>query len=137
MQDAVERYQAATLSGDVHALLPLLASDAELVSPISGRMRFRGHGDLQVLFAAVYGSLSDLVWHERVGDANTVLLRGEARVGRFRLGDAMVIELGADGLIRRIRPHFRPWLGLTAFAVAVRAKLVRHPGVLLRALRAR
>lgn len=84
---------------------------------------------------AVYGSLSGLVWREQVGDGSVALLRGEARIGPFRLGDAMVFELAPDGRIQRIRPHFRPWLGLTAFALVVGAKMARHPGVLVRALR--
>lgn len=133
MDDAVGRYRAATEAGDIEGAMELLAPDAELVSPISGRMVFRGERDLRLLFDAVYGSLIGLIWHEQLTDGGTALLRGEAKVGPFRLGDAMVFELAPDGRIRRIRPHFRPWLGLTAFALVVGAKLARHPGVLLRA----
>ena len=137
MQDAIERYRVASAAGDVEGFMSLLAADAELVSPISGRMVFRGTRDLRVLFTAVYGSLRGLTWYEQVADGSVALLRGEARIGPFRLGDAMVFELAADGRIQRIRPHFRPWLGLSAFAVVVGAKMARHPGVVLRALRAR
>jgi len=137
VQDAIERYRVASAAGDVEGFMSLLAADAELVSPISGRMVFRGTRDLRVLFTAVYGSLRGLTWYEQVADGSVALLRGEARIGPFRLGDAMVFELAADGRIQRIRPHFRPWLGLSAFAVVVGAKMARHPGVVLRALRAR
>src|SRR5690348_5651674 len=122
MDDAVERYRHATEAGDVEGFMAVLADDAELVSPISGRMVFRGHDDLRVLFVAVYGTLSGLVWRQQARDGQIALLRGEARVGRFRLGDAMIFELAPDGRIRRIRPHFRPWLGSTAFALAIGVK---------------
>jgi hypothetical protein len=72
---------------------------------------------------------------DEAGNGRVRLLRGEARIGPFRVGDAMVFELGEDGRITRIRPHFRPWLGLSAFAIAVGPQMMRHPGVILRALR--
>jgi len=137
MAEAVERYRSASEAGDIETIMGLLEPDAELVSPISGRMVFRGEDDLRVLFSAVYGSLRDLHWHDEAGNERLRLLRGEARVGPFRLGDAMVFELSDRGRIRTIRPHFRPWLGLTAFALVVGAKVARHPGVVLRALRQR
>jgi hypothetical protein len=60
---------------------------------------------------------------------------GEAAVGPVRLGDAMLFELDGDGRIRRIRPHLRPWLALTLFAMTLAPKVGRHPGVVWRALR--
>jgi hypothetical protein len=53
------------------------------------------------------------------------------------LADAMVLELAADGRIRRIRPYLRPWLALTLLALMLGPKVARRPGVLLRALRKR
>jgi hypothetical protein len=47
----------------------------------------------------------------------------------------MVLEVSDRGLIERVRPHLRPWFGLTAFAFIIGPKMLRHPGVLLRALR--
>ena len=114
-----------------------VAPDGELVSPVSGRMVFRGHDDLRVLMAAVYGSLSDLEWEEPITRGRTHVVLGEASVGRVRLTDAMVLEVDDEGRIARIRPHLRPWLGLTAVAMALGPKLARHPGVVRRALRAR
>jgi hypothetical protein len=34
-----------------------------------------------------------------------------------------------------IRPHLRPWLALTVFAIKLGPKVARHPGVVMRALR--
>jgi hypothetical protein len=112
-----------------------LTPDAELVSPLSGRMVFRGAADLRVLLAAVYGSMTGLRWRDDVGDGNVRAVIGDGRVGRFRLGDAMVLELADDGRIRRVRPHLRPWLAVTVFAIKLGPKMVRHPGVVWRALR--
>jgi hypothetical protein len=47
----------------------------------------------------------------------------------------MVLELDDAGLIVRIRPHLRPWLAITLFALLLGPKIARHPGVLRRALR--
>ncbi len=135
VHDAIERFRVASQAGDVGGFMSELAVDAELVSPISGRMVFRGQGDLRVLFDAVYGSLTGLTWKDEVTDGKVALLCGEARVGPFKLGDAMVVELAPDGRIQRIRPHLRPLLGLVAFAVVVGAKMALHPAVLVRALR--
>ena len=135
MEDVVARYRAASEAGDTAAIMRLLSSDVELVSPISGRMVFRGHADVELLTAAVYATLSQVRWLDEAGDERVRLLRGEAKVGPFRVEDAMVLELSEDGRIERIRPHFRPWLGLTAFALRVGPKVARHPGILMRALR--
>lgn len=114
-----------------------LTSDVEVVSPISGRMVFRGSDDVRVLFAAVYGSLRDLQWTEAVGEGSTRVLLGHTRIGPARMTDAMVLELAPDGRIRRISPHLRPWLALTLFAVVLGPKVGRRPGVVWRALRGR
>lgn len=134
MDDAVETYRAASEAGDVDALMTTLAPGAEVVSPISGRMVFRGQDDLRILLTAVYGTARGLRWTDVVGEGVTRILVGELRVGPLRLTDAMVLELAADGLIRRIRPHLRPWLGLTLFALRLGSRMGRHPGVLRRAL---
>lgn len=134
-ENAVARYRAASEANDIDGVMQTLAPDAELVSPLSGRMVFRGHEDLRLLLSAVYGSLRDFRWDEEVGDENIRVVVGEGRIGPFKLGDAMVFELADDGLIRRIRPHLRPWLALTLFALVLGPEVGRHPGVVLRALR--
>lgn len=136
VDDAIARYRAASEANDIDALMETLAPDAELVSPLSGHMVFRGHDDLRALLSAVYGSLRDWKWREELGDQTRRVLTGDGRVGPFNLGDAMVFELAADGRITRVRPHLRPWLGLTGFALMVGPRIARNPGVVWRALRA-
>jgi hypothetical protein len=135
VDDAVARYRSASEGNDIDALLASLAPDVELVSPLSGHLVFRGHDDLRVLLGAVYGSMSGLRWRDEVGEGSLRVVIGDGRIGPFELADAMVCELDQEGRIRRIRPYLRPWLGLTFLALALGPKMVRHPGVMLRAAR--
>jgi SnoaL-like protein len=134
MDEAVSRYRVASEAGDIDALMATLTTDVEIVSPISGRMVFRGQDDVRILLSAVYGTLTDLRWTEDVGDGRRHVVLGEMRVAGVRMTDAMVFELAGDGLIRRVSPHLRPWLALTLFAGLVGPKVARHPSVVRRAL---
>ena len=134
--DAVAKFCAAARNNDVNGMLAALASDAELVSPLVGRMVFRGRDDLRMLLGAVFGSLRGLHWREFIGDGQTRVAVSEARIGGVAITDAMVVELDDAGRIRRLRPHLRPWLGLTLFALRLGPKLGRHPRVIGRALQA-
>ena len=70
-KDSVTTFLDATLRHDVEAMVSALAVDAELISPLSGRMIFRGRDDLRVLLDAVYGGLTGLTWQEVIGDGST------------------------------------------------------------------
>jgi hypothetical protein len=132
--DAVAQYRRASEENNVGDLIETLAPDAELISPLTGHMTFRGHDDLRVLLGAVYGSLTGLRWKEEIGNGSLRVVTGDCRVAGLRLADAMVLELRADGKIVRIRPHLRPWLSTTVFAVLLGARLLARPAVLRRAL---
>jgi hypothetical protein len=129
------RYRAAWEADDIDAMMETLAPDAELVSPISGRMVFRGKDDLRVLLGAILRCLRDRRRIAVVSDGEMCVVTSEARVTGVRLGDALVFELDEAGLIRRIRPYIRPWLALTLLAINLLPRLMRHPGVIRRALR--
>jgi ketosteroid isomerase-like protein len=133
--DAIAEYRAASEANDLDRLVDTLAPDAELVSPLLARGVIRGKNDLRLLFAAVYGSLSELRWTEEIVDGDRGFMIAQARLGLFRIDDAMVFELDPDGRIQRIRPHLRPWLASTWFALAIGVKMARHPGVIWRAVR--
>ncbi len=134
MDDAIARFQAASEANDIDGLMATMAADVELISPLSGRMVFRGQKDVRVLFAAVYGTLEGLRWTLTVSDGPHCVAVGEARVGPLRMTDAMVLELDSGGQIRRISPHLRPWLPVTLFALLLGPKVALHPGVIKRAL---
>jgi hypothetical protein len=133
--DAVATFLEATRARDIDRIVSTLAPDAELISPLSGRMVFRGRDDLRVLLGAVYGGLSNLVWREVIGEGATRVAVSDARIAGVTITDAMLFELDDAGLIVRIRPHLRPWLAITLFALLLGPKIARHPGVVLRALR--
>jgi hypothetical protein len=132
---AVDRYLAAAQSNDIDALVETLADDPELISPLSGRMVFRGRDDLRVLLRVVYGSLRDVSWQAPVRDGDRCVVLGESRVGLANRYDVTVFELAVDGRIQRIRPFVRPWLGLTVDALVVGPKMAPHLGVVWRSLR--
>jgi hypothetical protein len=135
MDDALSRYLSASERNDTEALMSTLAPDVELVSPISGRMVFKGEEDVRALLAAVYGSLKGLRWTQTLGEGKDRVAVGEARLLGVRMTDAMVFELAPDGRIRRIGPHLRPWLALTLFALVLGPQVARRPGMIWRALR--
>ncbi|HVQ60342.1 MAG TPA: nuclear transport factor 2 family protein [Solirubrobacterales bacterium] len=135
MDEPLKRYLTASETADVEGIGSSLAEDVEVVSPISGRMVFRGRDDVEVLLGAVYGSMSELHWTRTVGEGEHRVVLGDARLGPVRMTDAMVFELTPDGRIRKISPHLRPWLALTLFALVLGPKVARRPGVVWRALR--
>jgi hypothetical protein len=137
VNDAVDRYCAATEANDIDAIMSTLSRDPELVSPISGRVVFRGREDLRILLGVVYGTITDLRWGKQVGDGEMQVAVGDCRIGPLQMTDAMVFDLDSQGRIRRIRPHLRPWLALTLFAALLGPKVARHPGVIRRALRSK
>jgi hypothetical protein len=108
VDDTLARYRAAYEAHDVDGVVATLAPGAELVSPISGRLVFRGTDDLRALFTALFATVTRITWDREVGDGPVRVLVGTAAVGPFQLTDAMVVELDGDGRIRRLRPHLRP-----------------------------
>jgi SnoaL-like domain len=133
--DTVAEFCDATRAKDLDRIVSTLAPNAELLSPLSARMVFRGRDDLRVLLGAVYGGLSGLTWREVIGEGATRVAVSDAKIAGITITDAMVLELDDAGLIARIRPHLRPWLAITLFALLLGPKIARHPGVVLRALR--
>jgi hypothetical protein len=134
VEDAIATYRVATEANDLDRIMSAIAPDAELASPLAGRMVFRGAADLRVLLGAVYSTLRGLRWTEEIGDGAARVLIGECRVGPLRLTDAMAFDLAPDGRIRRIRPHLRPWLATTLFALLLGPQVAVHPGMVWRAL---
>ena len=134
--DSVARYCAASSAKDVEGMLATLSPDVELISPLSASAVIRGKDDLRVLLGAIYSSLEGLRWGAPISNGSTVATVGSSRIYGLRIDDAMIFELGADGLIVRIRPHLRPWLATTVLALALVVKLAPHYDVMLRAARA-
>jgi hypothetical protein len=137
MDDAVARYCAASQAGDMAALASTLAADVRLPSPLFRRMTFKGRADVLALLTIVYGMLRDVTWDQPSGDGASRVVISHARIAGVRIDDAMAFELDQDGLIRRIRPHLRPLLATTLFALMVGPRAAPQPGIVVRALRRR
>jgi hypothetical protein len=97
-------------------------------------MVVRGHDDLRVVLEVVFGGLRNLQWREFIGDGQTRVAVGDARIFGLRIYDAMVIDLDDAGRIRRLRLHLRGWLPITVRTLEVGLKLSRYPGLFGRAL---
>ena len=134
--DALAIYRQGTEANDVDLFMSAIAPDAEVVSPLAARAVFRGTADLRILLGAVYSTIRDLQWREEIGEGSKRVVIGDCRIGPFGVTDAMAVDLGPDGRIVRIRPHLRPWLATTLFALLIGPQVARHPGVVWRALRA-
>jgi hypothetical protein len=132
--DNVAKFLTGAQRGDVDQMMRTLSADAELVSPMSGRLVFRGHDDLRTLLSAVYGGLKDTRWQEVVGEGKTRVALGGGRIAGVTITDALVLELDDVGRIRRIRPHLRPLLAIMLFTIGLGPKLVRRPAMMRRAL---
>src|SRR3982074_2039711 len=78
--DSIATFCDAARVNDVDRMMSALAPDAELASPLSARMVFRGRDDLRVLLAAVYGGLSDLTWQEVIGEGSIRVAVSDARI---------------------------------------------------------
>jgi len=115
-------------------LAATLAADVELPSPLIGRATFKGRDDVRFLLGAVYQILGRVSWEDPVGNGQSRLAVCHSSVGGLRIDDAMLFELDHDGRIRRIRPHLRPWLALSVFAVMLVPRVAGRPGVLWRAV---
>ncbi len=135
VENAVARYCSAVEAGDMAALAETLAPNVDLPSPVIGRALFRGRDDVTELLAVVYGMLRGVRWEPPVGDGTQRLAVAEARLGPMRIGDAMVFELDGEGRIERIRPHLRPLLATILFFLMIGPRVIRNPGLLLRALK--
>jgi hypothetical protein len=132
---AVSDFCAATAANDLDAIMATLTEDAELVSPLSGRLVFRGRDDLRLLLGAVYATLRDLRWEPPIVEGRRATAVAVSRFAGLRLDDAMLFELSPEGKIARLRPHLRPWLATTLFTLGLGPRMAPHAGVMLRAAR--
>lgn len=132
--NSVAAFCVASETYDVDGMLATLAPDAELISPLSGRMVFQGHEDLRILLSATYASLHELKWTDDVlGEGGTRVAVSAGKIAGVRFSDAMVFELDETGQIRRLRPHLRPLPAIVVFAAILAPKMARHFGIMRRA----
>jgi hypothetical protein len=121
-------YRAAAEARDIPAMVACCAPDVTLSSPITDGFRFHGHGQLQALLEDVFATISDVRYLADAGDAHIRVLALEARVGRQRLDEAMLVTLDDAGLITHMQLFIRPLPGLTALAAALGPRVARRRG---------
>lgn len=119
-------YRAAAEAKDVAAMVACLAPGVTLSSPITDAFQFRGHDQLRALLEDVYATVTDVRYLADAGDDRTRLLVLEARVGRQRIDEAMLVTLDADGLIDHMQLFIRPLPGLTALAAGLGPRVARR-----------
>src|SRR5258707_6961570 len=120
--DAVATFCDATRANDVDRIVSTLAPDAELLSPLSGRMVFRGRDDLRVLLGAVYGGLSGLTWREVIGDGATRVAGSDGRVPGVTITQGVGLQLDDTGVVGRVPAHPPPRLGPNPVSLLPRAE---------------
>jgi hypothetical protein len=119
-------YRAAAEAKDVPAMVACLAPGVTLSSPITDAFQFRGHDQLRNLLEDVYATVSDVRYLADAGDDRTRILVLEARVGRQRIDEAMLVTLDDDGLIEHMQLFIRPLPGLTALAAGLGPRVARR-----------
>jgi hypothetical protein len=119
-------YRAAAEAQDTAGMLACMRDDVVLKSPITDRFAFSGKAQMRDLLDDVHAVMSEVVYRVDAGDRHTRMVTLEARVGRQRIGEAMVVTLDDDGLIARIELYVRPLPGLTALAAALGPRVARR-----------
>ena len=135
VDDAVVHFLAATEANDMAGLSSTLAPDVTLPSPLIGSAVFKGRDDVVAVLSIVYATIRDVHWEAPIGQGMQRLAIAQARVAGLRIDDAMVFEVGADGLITRVRPHLRPLLATFALFLMIGPRVATRPGLVLRAVR--
>ncbi|WP_037315482.1 nuclear transport factor 2 family protein [Amycolatopsis orientalis] len=126
--DTTERYRRAIETRDVALALSAFAPDAVVHSPLTSRVRFTGHAELEPLLEVAYAHLRDVRFHTDTGDASTRVVVYTARVGGEEMEEAAVLKLDEDGLITEATLFVRPLPGLVALMDAFGPDIARRNG---------
>jgi ketosteroid isomerase-like protein len=121
-------YRAAAEAQDVAGMLACMREDVVLTSPITDRFTFSGKAQMRDLLEDVHAVVAEVEYRADAGDDTTRVLTLDARVGRQRIGEAMLVTLDDDGLIARMELYVRPLPGLTALAAALGPRVARRKG---------
>ncbi|MFT4213426.1 MAG: hypothetical protein QM622_01435 [Microbacterium sp.] len=114
--NAIDTWKSAGEAGDAAAALTALTEDAELVSPLTARFRFRGADEIGPLLTAAFEVLSDYRYETDLRGDREAHLTARALVRGVELHELQHLELDRDGLIRTITVAMRPLPAITAFA---------------------
>jgi len=121
-------WRTAGERGDVEAAVRCLASDIDVISPLTARFHFRGRDQARDMITAAFEVISDIRYHTEVGDNATRALFYRGRCGREQFEEAQLVRLGPDGLIVDLTLFSRPLPGVTAVMAAIGPVLLRRQG---------
>jgi hypothetical protein len=125
-ESTIAVWRAAGENADVPAAMACLAPDVEVVSPLTARFRFQGHGHVAAMLASAFEVIREIRFHTEVGDGDTWALFYHGRVGREAVEEAQLLRLNADGLIREITLFGRPLPALTGVMAGIGPRLLRR-----------
>lgn len=127
-RSTIAAWRAAGESADVAAAMACLATDVEVVSPLTAQFRFHGSAQVADMLASAFEVISDIRFHTEVGDGDTWALFYHGRACRETVEEAQLLRLDADGLIREITLFGRPLPALTEVMAGIGPRLLRRQG---------
>jgi hypothetical protein len=133
-ESTIAAWRAAGESANVTAAMACLATDVEVVSPLTAQFRFRGQAQVSDMLASAFEVIHEIRYHTQVGDGDTWALFYYARAGREPVEEAQLLRLDNDGLIREITLFGRPLPALTEVMAGIGPRLLRrqHQPILAR-----
>lgn len=122
----MERFVTAIAAKDVDGVVACLAADAELRSPITRRIVFRGREQIREVLEVVYAALEDNRVEAVIGDGDERVLLVSSRLGGQPLDETMVVRQNAAGEITSMRLYVRTMPQLVSLAAVVGPPLARR-----------
>jgi hypothetical protein len=124
-----DHYVAALSAGDLEAILPTLAPDVVLSSPIIRRVRFEGDA-VRELFEVLFTDLgiTEVEVLDQLAGEQTGALFHRAKVGGVRIEEATRLRFGDDGRVARITLYIRPLSGLLGLLARLGPKIAARRG---------
>ncbi|MEU6900346.1 MULTISPECIES: hypothetical protein [Streptomyces] len=128
MTDHVAAWRMAGEAGDARAAVAALSEDVELVSPLTDRFTFRGHGELEELLTSVFEVFTGIHYEAQFQDGQHAVLRAAGHVGRLRLEETQYLDLDDEGRIRRLTLMMRPLTAATRFLRVLGPRVASRQG---------
>jgi hypothetical protein len=126
--ETISAWRAAGERGDAQAATQCLASDVEVISPLTAQFRFQGRDRVREMLTAAFEVISGIRFHTEVGDGATRALFYYGRAGREEIEEAQLLRMNPTGLIQELTLFGRPLPGLTAVMADIGPRLLRSQG---------
>jgi hypothetical protein len=124
---STSRFRAAVESGDIDAVVALLARDVVFHSPIVFTP-YTDFDSVAVILRAVFDVFEDFRYTDEVVTTDREVLVFEARVGDRAVEGVDIIRLDDGGQVSALTVMVRPMTGMMALAEAMRERLARAAG---------